>query len=302
MRAQGLTMAAATAAAAMAALLATATPVFAQGAGNPAGNPADVQWAQETLKSKGYDLGGRVSNRWTDGAKRALTAFQRANGLPATGELDGATMGKLSAARSASPSMGVLGAPSSPGSPTATRRNEAPPQPKAAPTSRVGSSGTGDAGVIGGVVLGHAPPPSAVAPAAPTARSPAAGHAAANHAAGAPPAVPVPRVVSEEAPSPTAAPRAQVIGADGAAAGGVLAADEGFKAANWMRYGVGGLLAAALAAMGIGWWRSGRPKAPGEYDDEGERLLRARLEPSFGKDDGPRGGLPPLTAPTRSRR
>lgn len=285
MRAQGLMMAAV-----VAALLATAPPAFAQGAANP----ADVQWAQETLKSKGYDLGGRVSNRWTDGAKRALTAFQRANGLPATGVLDSATMGKLSAARSASPSMGVLGAPSSPGSPAAARRNEAPPQPKAVPTGRVGSSGTGDAGVIGGVVLGHAPPPSAVAPAGTPPRA----------APGAPPAVPVPRVASEESPSPAAAPRAQVIGADGAPAGGVLAADEGFRAANWMRYGVGGLLAAALAAMGIGWWRSGRPKAPGEYDDdEGERLLRARLEPSFGKDnDDPRDSLPPLTAPARPRR
>jgi hypothetical protein len=269
--------------------------------------PADIQWAQDTLKSKGYDLGGRVSTKWTEGSKRALSNFQRANGLPATGELDAATMAKLGAARSVSPTMGTLGGPSQTGAAAASRR-EAPPQPKAAPTSRVGAEG-GESGVIGGVTLGHAPPASPGGHAPPASAFPAHSGGAAHSAAvgGAPPhAAPAPRVQShEEAPSPVAAPRAQVTGGDGKAAGGVLtAADEGFQVGNWMRYGVGGVLAATLAAVGFGWWRSGRRKSAFEaaaaYDDD-DRPARNRVEPSFEKTRESKSGLPPLTAPARSR-
>lgn len=296
MRAQKLTATrmAAAAAVILSAFLPAAAPT-GSGAWAQAG-PADIQWAQDTLKSKGYDLGGRVSTKWTEGSKRALSNFQRANGLPATGELDAATMAKLGAARTVSPTMGTLGAPppggGSGGAPRATR-HEAPPQPKAVPTGRVGSEG-GESGVIGGVTLGHAPAPSAF----PAPHSAAAGGAQ-------PHAAPAPRVQShEEAPSPVAAPRAQVTGGDGKPAGGVLsAADDGFQVANWMRYGIGGVLAATLAAVGFGWWRSGRRKSAFEavaYDDD-DRPARNRVEPSFEKARESKSGLPPLTAPARSR-
>lgn len=270
---------------AVGAVLATPLPAAAQT------SPADVQWAQETLKSKGYDLGGRASAKWTDGSRRALSAFQRAQGLPATGELDAATMAKLSAVRAAPSSMGVLGAPPPAGSAASGggARREAPPQPKAVPTTKVGAEG-GEAGVIGGVTLGQAPT--------------AAGHA--------PSAVPVPRVDAQEnAPAPNAAPRAQVFGGDGAPAGGALAADSSFQAANWMRYGAGGLLAATLAAMGWGWWRSGRRRAAvaagglmfaADPDDDDRPAARLRVEPSFGADQRSRAGGPTLTAPARPRR
>jgi hypothetical protein len=306
MRAQKLTTAAAVI---LSAFLLTTAPT-GSGAWAQAG-PADIQWAQDTLKSKGYDLGGRVSTKWTEGSKRALSNFQRANGLPATGELDAATMAKLGAARTVSPTMGTLGAPPPGGSAARTTRHEAPPQPKAVPTGRVGSEG-GESGVIGGVTLGHAPStaPGGHAPAtAPGGHAPPASAFPAPHSAavgGAQPhAAPAPRVQShEEAPSPVAAPRAQVTGGDGKAAGGVLtAADDGFQVANWMRYGVGGVLAATLAAVGFGWWRSGRRKSAFEaaaYDDD-DRPARNRVEPSFENVRESKSGLPPLTAPARSR-
>jgi hypothetical protein len=293
MRAQKLMTAAAMI---LSAFLLTAAPT-GSGAWAQAG-PADIQWAQDTLKSKGYDLGGRVSTKWTEGSKRALSNFQRANGLPATGELDAATMAKLGAARTVSPTMGTLGAPPPGGSGGAARttRHEAPPQPKAVPTGRVGSEG-GESGVIGGVTLGHAPSaPSALHP-------PSTGGISTGGAQ--PHAAPAPRVQShEEAPSPVAAPRAQVTGGDGKPAGGVLTTtDEGFQVGNWVRYGVGGVLAATLAAVGFGWWRSGRRKSAFEaaaYDDD-DRPARNRVEPSFEKSRESKSGLPPLTAPARSR-
>lgn len=260
-------------------------------------SPADVHWAQDTLKSKGYDLGGRPSAKWTDGSRKALTAFQRAQGLPATGQLDAATMEKLGSVRQAPSSMGVLGAPSSPGSVGSggTAKREAPPQPKAVPTTRVGAEG-GEAGVIGGVTLGQAP-----------AVHPGAASSGASYP-GQPQAVPVPRVDAQDS-SPTAAPRAQVFGGDGAPAGGALGSEQGFHAANWMRYGVGGLLAATLAAMGWGWWRSGRRRAAAagglmfEADDDDDRAsARMRVEPSFGAAKGPSAARPTLTAPARPRR
>lgn len=257
---------------------------------------ADVHWAQDTLKSNGYDLGGRPSAKWTDGSRKALTAFQRAHGLPATGQLDAATMEKLGSVRKAPTSMGVLGAPSSPGSSGAggAAKREAPPQPKAVPTTRVGAEG-GETGVIGGVTLGQAP---AVHPGA---VSSGAGYP------GQPQAVPVPRVDAQDS-SPSAAPRAQVFGGDGAPAGGALGNEPGFQAANWMRYGVGGLLAATLAAMGWGWWRSGRRRAAVagglmfEADDDDRASARMRVEPSFGAAKGPSAARPTLTAPARPRR
>lgn len=279
-----------------AAALALAVCVWG-GDGRPAAaaDPADVHWAQETLRAKGYNIGGRPSSKWTDASKHALTSFQRANGLPASGELDAATMAKLSAVRTPAASMGTLGAPQ-PGS-SGTRssgRAESAPQPKAAPTSRVGAEG-GESGVIGGVTLG----------------APSAAPSSSFSASGQPHAAPVPRVgVEGDGPSPSAAPRAQVTGGDGRPAGGVLDAVDGggFQAANWMRYGVGGVLAATLAAMGLGWWRSGRRRnaaAAGAFDlerDDDERPTRRRVEPSFGAVDDRRSGLPPLTAPARSRR
>ena len=243
---------------------------------------ADVQWAQDTLKSKGYDLGGRPSAKWTDGSRKALTAFQRAQGLPATGQLDAATMEKLGSVRKTPSSMGVLGAtpPSGSAGSSGAAKREAPPQPKAVPTTRVGAEG-GEAGVIGGVTVGQA-------------------------SGAAPTAVPVPRVDAQDS-SPTAAPRAQVFGGDGAPAGGALGNESGFQIANWMRYGVGGLLAATLAAMGWGWWRSGRRRAAAAggltFDADDDRTsTRMRVEPSFSAAKGPSAARPTLTAPVRPRR
>lgn len=309
--------------AALKTLAAALTLLACGGAWAANANPADVRWAQDILKSKGYDIGGRSATTWNDASKRALTNFQRANGLPATGELDDATIAKLSAARGQSPTMGTLGAPQSGGG-ARTTHNEAAPQPKAVPTSRVGAQG-GESGVIGGVTLGRpsAPDPAPSAspsPASPSSsRTPSPAHSAAPHlaaphvaASGQPHAAPVARVQTmEEPPSPAAAPRAQVTGGDGKPAGGALESAEtggGFQAANWMRYGVGGALAATLAAMGWGWWRSGRRKdalavgaAAFDLGDDDERATRHRVEPSFGAAKNSRSGLPPLTAPARPR-
>lgn len=116
---------------------------------------ADVQWAQRVLTEKGFDIGGRANGQMTGPTRSALKAYQKANGLPATGEVDQATIDKMMAGRTASPAQGSLSAPR-PGS--APRALEKDVKPRAAPSERVqnegGSENTTPALAPSGAVVG----------------------------------------------------------------------------------------------------------------------------------------------------
>jgi peptidoglycan hydrolase-like protein with peptidoglycan-binding domain len=128
---------------------------------------ADIQWAQRVLTEKGFDIGGRANGQMTAQTHKALKAYQSANGLPASGELDNATVDKMMAGRKAQPTMGTLGAPR----PGTDRRNlEKDVVPRAAPTQRVTTDEGGDVintpSISGGAMGGGDPnwTPSAGAP------------------------------------------------------------------------------------------------------------------------------------------
>ncbi|MGQ9368994.1 peptidoglycan-binding domain-containing protein [Azospirillum sp. ST 5-10] len=253
-----------------------AAPVGPAGAQQP--TAADIQWAQSILKDKGFKL-GRPNGQMTPETRAALSAYQKSVGLPATGQLDQATVDKMMAGRAAkTPStVGNLAAqkPGGGGPGQASRTPEREVTPRAA--TRVGDVEA--TGGDGEVLLG------------PVVRSPGTG--------GAQDAV------------PRAAPSAGVTAATTAGrevpANALSTGDDGFVPANWMRYAVMALLAATVGALGVGWWRSGRAKpiaaAPA-------RAMRAepgfteRREPTFTphRDDLVAGRLPPLSAQPRGGR
>jgi peptidoglycan hydrolase-like protein with peptidoglycan-binding domain len=125
---------------------------------------ADVQWAQRLLTEKGFDIGGRANGQMTGQTRAALKAYQKSAGIPATGELDGATTARMLADRQAKPTGGTQGSLTAP-KPGAPRVVERDVKPKAAPTERVDTAGGGEninpAVVVGGPVDSGSFDPSA---------------------------------------------------------------------------------------------------------------------------------------------
>ncbi|NYZ15284.1 peptidoglycan-binding protein [Azospirillum sp. RWY-5-1] len=254
---------------------------------------ADIQWAQTVLKEKGFDTGGRANGQMTPGTRQALSAYQRSVGLPATGQLDSATVAKMMGDRKASSTVGNLAAPKPGGS--GTREAQRDVTPRAAPTQRIEGAGTDAEVAYNPVVRG---------PGSPSAASPAPSHGGS-------------RAPSQaEAPAPQAVPRAAVSAADPAGhevATTAAAKDEatGWRPPKWAAYGVIGVIVATLGYLLAGWWRSGRTAAvpataPGGAPGGGERGIPSfdgRREPTFGRrEELTAGPLPPLTAERRARR
>ena len=257
------------------------------GAGSLAGAPAlaqqqpsaaDIQWAQTILKEKNYDIGGRANGQLTPQTKAALSQYQKANGLPATGNLDQATITKMMAERNAKTpnTMGNLAQQKigggGPGQ--APREPQREVVPRAAQRSGdVDNTGGGEV-TLGPVVRG--------APETP---------------------------MLGGAPSPQAAPRGSVTATT--ADGTVVPAnalskgeDDGWTKmlTGWLRYAVMGVLAATLGYIGVAWWRSGhRPKsdAPARRPEPQDQ----RREPTFAprREELTTGALRPLSAERRGR-
>ncbi|MFD1623127.1 peptidoglycan-binding domain-containing protein [Azospirillum griseum] len=279
------------AAAAAVASLAGVTELRAQ---QPA--TADIQWAQSILKEKGFDIGGRANGQMTAQTHAALSAYQKSVGLPATGQLDSATVAKMMGDREkkASSTMGSLSK-----SQIGQTPREKEVVPRAAPTQRVDS---GNETVGGMAQFGSAPPSSSSSGGSGPARSAQPQTTSAE--------APLNRSAAD-GPVPTAAPRAAVTATS--EAGQPVPLVEPPAGANglpaWMtsglRYGVMGVLAATVGGIGFAWWRSGRAPAPvaplgGGSGDGAPR--DTRVEPSFGTrrreelTPGPR-----LTAEARRR-
>jgi len=266
----------------------SAGPALAQSA-------ADIQWAQTILKEKKYDIGGRANGQLTPQTKAALSKYQKDHGLPATGNLDQATIGKMMGERAAKTpgTMGNLADPKT-GAPAATPRI-APREvvPRAAQRSGdVDNVGGGEV-TLGPVVRGapgEVPVPSSRAASPSHAPSPAPSAA--------------PSTAAPSAPgTPQAAPRASVTAttADGkeVPVTALSKDEEGFSVPGWLRYAVMAVLAGTLGFIGLGWWRSGRPSSPAPVRQNEEHEVRR--EPSFAprRDELTTGGLPRLSGERR---
>lgn len=254
---------------------------------------ADIQWAQTFLKDKGYNIGGRAKGQMTPETRSSLSAYQKSVGLPATGNLDQATINKMMGEREkkAAPTMGSLSK-----SQVGQTRHEKEVAPRAAPTGRVesGSESVGGMAQFGGAPVSAPSSPSSSssaghsAPAAaPRPSAPAASHAVTSSAA--PQSASRPPASAAEGPAPQAAPRGAVSATtpDGKPAPVEEPVAVGSGTSVWQsnaaRAGVAGLLAVTLGGVGFAWWRSGRGVDPLSRTPAGDdRPRESRVEPSFG--------------------
>lgn len=284
--------------------LAVVVPVLAGGALGTAPawaqSAADIQWAQTILKEKGYEIGGRANGTMHPQTKAALSKYQAAHGLPATGNLDKATIDKMMGERQgkAAPTVGNLAQQKigggGPGQ--APREPQREVVPRAAPTQRI-DGGTGDFG--GGAQFSAGPPASGShSSSSPSFSTAPSGGTASSGAA-------------SQGPVPQAAPRASVSATTPSGQPVPVvepAADSGSILPNWatnsLRYMVMSVLGLTVGGIGFAWWRSGRASAPKNAPrDEGPRDIRR--EPTFGgkrREELTTGALPPLTSGGRGRR
>ncbi|WP_247894575.1 peptidoglycan-binding domain-containing protein [Azospirillum sp. B510] len=274
-------------------MVVSALTVGTPGSARAEASVADIQWAQTILKDKGYNIGGRAKGQMTPETRSALSAYQKSAGLPATGNLDQATINKMMSEREskAAPTMGSLSK-----SQVGQTRHEKEVAPRAAPTGRVesGNESVGGMAEFGGAPVSSSSSSSASSSASPSV--PAARPTASAPASGAATSGSAPRpsasasASSSEGPVPQAAPRGAVSAttADGKPAPVEEPAAVGAGPAIWQsnaaRAGVAGLIAATLGGIGFAWWRSGRGvdplgRAPAGDDD---RPRENRVEPSFG--------------------
>lgn len=285
------------------AVVVSALTVAAPGSARAEASVADIQWAQTILKDKGYNIGGRAKGQMTPETRSALSAYQKSAGLPATGNLDQATINKMMGEREskAAPTMGSLSK-----SQVGQTRHEKEVAPRAAPTGRVesGSESVGGMAQFGGAPVSssssasssasHSAPagaPAAAArPSAPAASAVAPGSASqsAPRPSGNAPAANASASASE-GPVPQAAPRGAVAATtpDGKPAPVEEPAAVGDGPSVWQsnaaRAGVAGLIAATLGGIGFAWWRSGRGVDPLSRAPAGDdRPRETRVEPSFG--------------------
>ncbi|WP_395452409.1 peptidoglycan-binding protein (plasmid) [Azospirillum melinis] len=295
------------AAVAAVALVVSALTMGTPGSARAEASVADIQWAQTILKDKGYNIGGRAKGQMTPETRSALSAYQKSAGLPATGNLDQATIAKMMGEREskAAPTMGSLSK-----SQVGQTRHDKEVAPRAAPTGRVesGNESVGGMAQFGGAPVSSssssssssasssashsasaaAPAPSA-RPSAPAASAvtssaprPSANTPAANASA-------PPTSNTSEGPTPQAAPRGAVAATtpDGKPAPVEEPAAVGAAPSIWQsnaaRAGVAGLIAATLGGIGFAWWRSGRGADPLSRAPAGDdRPRENRVEPSFG--------------------
>lgn len=307
-----------------AAVAAVAVVVSALTMGTPAparaeASVADIQWAQTILKEKGFNIGGRAKGQMTPETRSALSAYQKSVGLPATGNLDQATIAKMMGEREkkASPTMGSLSK-----SQVGQTRHEKEVTPRAAPTGRVesGNESVGGMAQFGGAPVSSSSSSSSSASHSAPTTAPAARPSASAPASAAAPSVPTPQSAprpsasasasASEGPVPQAAPRGAVSATtpDGKPVPVEEPVAVGAAPSVWQsnaaRAGVAGLIAATLGGIGFAWWRSGRGVDPLSRTPAGDDRPRdTRVEPSFGSPrrreeltPGPR-----LTAEARRR-
>ena len=266
-------------AAVLALTLALAAPA-ASAADEP--NGATIQWAQDILDKQSF-YNGPLHSRMDAATSAAVMAYQRKNGLKATGRLDQATIAKMMEGREPDKTVGNLADPKSRAKSSSPMVREQDVRPQAAPVApsveRAGGGETGSTVVMGGP-------------------APAGGTTV-------PQASPAARVEGASGEAlPSAAPRAGVEAEGGAEP----ASDEPFRleAPNWVRTGLIGLVAAIVLGMAAAWWLSGVRRGPKRKPAKGAARAAApatggRREPSLGgAAPGPDGRrAPTLSAAPR---
>lgn len=271
-------------------------------------NGATIQWAQQVLDQQGF-YQGRASGKMDSATAAAIAAYQKKNGLKATGRLDQSTIDSMMRGRPERTGVGNLADPTSRAKASQpVNLREADVKPSAAPTAAAVDRGQGTESTVLGVSRGGADLPAArtgIPAASPTPSAPATAVSttAAPHAT----------IGGTTASDPAAAPRSSVeteVTHDGPEAEG------GFDPArlpDWVRYGLLGAIGALLVGMLGYWWGSGRrqvkpaPKAGAAGRSPApppQAAAPARREPTLGGNaPGPGGRREPVfTAPARDPR
>ena len=215
---------------------------------------ADLQWAQQVLKDKGFDV-GKPNGEMTPKTRAALSSFQRISNLAVTGELDAATTAKLLAGRP-DPSGGAqLGLPK-PGHAQPVH-DAMPAKPHAAPSARVEALG----GPAGEAVIGSA-----------------GGVASSGSSGGAPAPRAAPSgAVSAATTGVLPGQPAQAVKENGDTQGPLL-----IEAAGWVRTLVIGVIVAVFGGFAFLWWLSGRkPSHRRPVRGREHHGYEDRVEPSF---------------------
>lgn len=266
-------------------------------------NGATIQWAQQILDQQGF-YQGRASGKMDSATAAAIAAYQKKNGLKATGRLDQTTIARMMESQPERKGVGNLADPGSRAKASQpVNLREADVKPTAAPSAAAVDRGEGSESTVLGVSRGGADLPAASRTAVPAPQATVGGTVAAS--ANPPPASP------GAGSDPAAAPRSSVeteVTHEGPAA------EEGFDPASlpdWVRYGLIGGVGALLVGMLGFWWGSGRrqvkpagkarrPAAPPPPPAGGA----ARREPTLGSNPpGPGARREPVfSAPARDPR
>ncbi len=291
--------------AALALLLLSSTPAVMAQDNQP--NAATIQWAQQILDQQGF-YQGRASGKMDSATAAAISAYQKKNGLKATGRLDQATVDSMMRGRPERTGVGNLADPSSRARASQpVNLREADVKPSAAPTAAAVDRGQGSESTVLGVSRGGNDLPAVRTGAAAPAPAPA------STSGNAPQAAPPSTVGSPGPADPAAAPRSSVeteVTHEGPEGEG------GFDPASlpdWVRYGLIGGIGALLVGMLGYWWGSGRRQVkPAPKAKAAARRVApppppagtVRREPTLGGDPpGPGGRREPVfTAPARDPR
>lgn len=285
---------------AMALLLLSAVP--AATAQEQQANGATIQWAQQILDQQGF-YQGRASGKMDSATAAAIAAYQKKQGLKATGRLDQGTIDRMMRDQPERTGVGNLADPNSRARASQpVNLREADVKPNAAPAAAAVDRGQGSESTVLGVSRGGADMPAARTT-APSVTG--GGNQPAPSAAGSMPSVNAGSAGADPAAAPRSSVEAEVTheGVEG---------DEGFNPASlpdWVRYGLIGSIGALLVGMLGFWWGSGRRQVKPAAKAAGRRSAPppapggVRREPTLGGNPPPGGPREPVfTAPTRDPR
>lgn len=257
-------------------------------------NGATIQWAQQILDQQGF-YQGRASGKMDSATAAAIAAYQKKNGLKATGRLDAGTIDNMMRGQPERTGVGNLADPSSRAKASApVNLREADVKPQAAPVAASVDRGAGTESTVLGVSRGGGDLPTAT-----------------RQQQAALPQTAVPAPISSGSTQPDAAPRSSVeteVTHENPEEAGGFSPD---SLPDWVRYGLLGTIGALLVGMLGFWWGSGRrqvkpaPKAKGRRPASPPPPAGAiRREPTLGAPaPGPNGRREPvITAPTRDPR
>lgn len=273
----------------MMATLAVAAPVTSA---QDAPNSATIQWAQQILDQQGL-YQGRASGKLDSATAAAISAYQKKQGLKATGRLDAGTIARMMQDQPERKGVGNLADPGSRAKHSQPMLREADIKPQAAPSAPSVDRGEGQETTLLGVSRGPTDLPAARSSGSTSAILPPA------------PSTSPPPAVRNEA-GPTAAPRDSVdteVTLETPEASPFDPAN--WTVPNWARFGLIGAIGLLLLGMLGNWWLGGRrgAKARRPAPTRTTPAGPVRVEPTLSsgplRPDGRRE--PVFTAPIRDQ-